>query len=87
MPLNLEKYRPYLDEFDMSTEQKDEFIQTLWTVMQSFADQAFECSPENIDILPKRHDKNCCKPVKMVEFSHQFNFIDKAANDNMRKDT
>ena len=45
MPLDLDKYRPYVDGFDLSEAQKDELIHTLWTIMEAFADQAFGLHP------------------------------------------
>ena len=39
------KYIPMLDEYDMTHEQKIEFINTLWNVMQSFVDRAFGIHP------------------------------------------
>lgn len=45
MPLDLEKYRPYVDHFDLSDAQKAELIQTVWSMMESFVDQAFGTHP------------------------------------------
>ncbi len=45
MPPNMEKYRKYVDHFDISEKQKVELIHTLWTIMESFADQAFGLHP------------------------------------------
>ena len=45
MPLDLDKYRPYVDGFDLSEAQKDELIHTLWSIMEAFADQAFGLHP------------------------------------------
>ena len=42
---DLEKYRPYVDGFDMMEDQKTELIHTLWGIMESFADQAFGLHP------------------------------------------
>ena len=45
MPPDLDKYRPYLDGFDLDEEQKAEFIHALWTIMEGFADRAFGLHP------------------------------------------
>lgn len=38
LALNVQKYLPYLDEFEMSEEKKVEFLQTLWSIMTAFVD-------------------------------------------------
>lgn len=38
---NIEDYRKYVDQFDISEEQKIELIHTVWSIMESFVDRAF----------------------------------------------
>jgi LAS superfamily LD-carboxypeptidase LdcB len=38
-------YERYLDESDLSEEQKQEFLQTLWNIIVSFVDLGFEVHP------------------------------------------
>lgn len=38
---NLQKYRDYMSEFDMTDEERDEVTLALWTIMNHFIDQAF----------------------------------------------
>lgn len=45
MPPDLEKYRPYVDGFDLSEAQKAELIHSVWAIMESFADRAFGLHP------------------------------------------
>lgn len=45
MPADLEKYRPYVDQFDLSETQKAELIHTVWAIMESFVDRAFGTDP------------------------------------------
>lgn len=40
-PLDVGKYRPYLDDFDITEEQKAEIIRILWNMMISFVDLGF----------------------------------------------
>lgn len=42
---DIENYLPYLDETDMSEDQKIEFLKALYVVLQSFVDQAFGVHP------------------------------------------
>lgn len=52
MPADLEKYRRYLDGYDLDEVQKAEFIHTVWTIMESFVDRAFGLHP--VQLLPGR---------------------------------
>jgi hypothetical protein len=38
VPLDLERYREYLKELNLSDEAKDEMLLTLWRMMQQFVD-------------------------------------------------
>ena len=42
---DLQKYRPFVNDFDMSDEQKDELIMIVWNMMGNFVDQAFGIHP------------------------------------------
>ena len=41
MTPDLEKYRRYVDRFDLTEAQKAELIHTVWSIMESFVDRAF----------------------------------------------
>lgn len=41
MTVDLEKYRPYLDGFDMTQKHKDEYLETIWQIVGSFVDEAW----------------------------------------------
>lgn len=41
MKPDIETYRKYVDHFDISEEEKIEFIHTVWNIMESFVDRAF----------------------------------------------
>lgn len=45
MPADIEKYRKYVDRFDITEAQKVELIHTLWSIMESFVDRAFGVDP------------------------------------------
>lgn len=45
MPPDIEKYRRYVDGFDLSEERKVELIHTVWAIMESFVDRAFGLHP------------------------------------------
>lgn len=45
MTPDIEKYRKYVDRFDLSEERKVELIHTVWAIMESFVDRAFGLDP------------------------------------------
>ncbi|MFQ5444863.1 MAG: hypothetical protein ACE5EK_09630 [Nitrospinales bacterium] len=45
MSLDLNNYRKYVDDFDLTEEEKTELIQTVFSIMESFVDQAFGVHP------------------------------------------
>ncbi len=45
LPPELEQYRAYTKNFDMSDEEKDELIQTTWLLLQRLVDQSFGFQP------------------------------------------
>lgn len=52
MTPDTEKYRAYVDGFDLTEERKIELIHTVWRIMQSFADRAFGDDPVQTCVLP-----------------------------------
>lgn len=42
---DVEKYRRYVDHFDISEKDKVELIHTVWRIMESFVDRAFGLDP------------------------------------------
>ena len=45
MTPDFEKYRHYVDGFDLTEERKQELMQTVWSIMESFVDQAWGTHP------------------------------------------
>lgn len=45
LSIDWERYGAYLEESDLSDEEKIEFIKTLWSIMVSFVDLGFRISP------------------------------------------
>lgn len=72
---DLEKYRPYIAELDLTPAQQDKLIHSLWLVMESFADQAFGIHPAQ-QALPMIAQGDCSAPDRALGFS-QDAFADK----------
>ncbi len=45
MPLDIEKYRHLVSQFDLSEQEQKELIQIVWTILENFVDQAFGRHP------------------------------------------
>lgn len=45
LTVDVEKYRSLLDEADMTEEQKEEFLQALWSIIVSFVELGFGVHP------------------------------------------
>ncbi|MDT7043963.1 hypothetical protein [Candidatus Nitronereus thalassa] len=45
MKPDIEKYMPYLDEYDLTEDKKVQLIKDVWLIMESFVDQAWGLHP------------------------------------------
>ena len=57
MPVDLEKYRPYLDGFDMTEKQKDEYLELVWQIVGSFVDVAWGVHPVQLAMEARKKDR------------------------------
>jgi hypothetical protein len=46
MQMDIERYRSYVDRFDMPEDQKIAVLTHVWSIMESFVDRAFGHAPE-----------------------------------------
>lgn len=65
LTLDVEKYLSQLEDWDISPEQKTEFIQTLWNILVSFAELGFEIHPAQL--AQKAGELSVQKPPKLSE--------------------
>ena len=66
MPIDLNKYRPYVDDFDLTEEEKLELMHTVWSMMESFVDQAFGLHPVQ-QCNGQDKEKDCQVPMRVLE--------------------
>lgn len=66
MTPDIEKYRRYVDKFDLPENEKIELIHTVWNVMKGFADQAFGLNSTQQAIAAQKA-KNARSPVTVIE--------------------
>lgn len=45
LTLNVDDYRHYVEDMDLSCEQEEELLQTLWTIIVQFVDLGFGIEP------------------------------------------
>lgn len=66
MEPDIEKYRKFVDHYDLSEDEKIEFIRTVWKIMESFADAAFGIHPVQL-AMSDGSDKSSDSLVGAVE--------------------
>ena len=64
MPLDIEKYRKYVDHYDMTEDQKVAFLETLWSIMESFVDDAWSIESSDKTEPDTQQGSNPIKPIK-----------------------
>lgn len=50
MPLDVEKYRCHVHSIDLPQDRKDELIQIVYSILESFADAAFGVHPVQLSL-------------------------------------
>ena len=71
MQPDLEKYRAFLDDYDLSEDQKTELIHSLWGIMESFVDSAFGMHPAQQVISPAQ-EPDSVSDEEGLQFKEQF---------------
>lgn len=68
MKPDIEKYRHFVDRFDLTEKQKAELIQTIWRIMESFADRAFGLDTAHLARTSGLARRGDCKLVLKTHF-------------------
>ena len=66
MPLDIQKYRHHVEDFDLSDKRKQELIQTVWKIMESFVDRAWGIHPLQ-QSSGEGADRDCQGTVRSIE--------------------
>lgn len=66
MSLDLEKYRHYVEGFNLTKAQEDELLLTVWSMMEAGADRAFGLHPVQ-QCKPKQAEKDLQPPTNTVD--------------------
>lgn len=73
MPLDLDEYRPYLNSFDLTDDQKTAMIEALWSIAEAVADLAYGMHSTQLVEIAVDNDSSCDSSV--------IEFFQLAAND------
>lgn len=72
MPVDLKQFLPYVEHCDLTEEQKLELLADLWSIMESFADEAWGlCPTQNFANDNARFSG--IKPLNTIEYPHADN--------------
>lgn len=86
MPLDIEKYLPYLDQYAWSREEKIELLHSVWRMMEAEADKAFGLNSYQLS-CGQASDSNLRNQKGSVNSKDQVisDFYRQAANDGTQK--
>lgn len=66
MTLDLNKYRPYLDGFDLTEDQKTAMIEVLWSIAEAVTDLAY--GVHSSQIIQTANDNDSTNNISVIEF-------------------
>lgn len=69
MALDINKYRPFFDEFDLTDDQKIAMIEALWSIADTVADLAYGVHPTQL--VGNANDNDSLSESNMIEFFQQ----------------
>lgn len=66
MPLNVTKYKPYLDGFDLTDDQKTAMIEALWSIAEEVSDLAY--GVHSTQLIHIANDNDSRSDFNVIEF-------------------
>ena len=87
LPLDAEKYRKYLEEFDLTEEQETELLSALYSIMKAFVDLGFEVDSVHylIPELPRNPRDSGASEVQL-KYQKRIEKLENAARDSAAKE-
>lgn len=83
---DIEKYRDDITEFDLTDEQADELLKTLWTIMSAFVDLGF--GVDSVQYLLAQHTRpHCDEDSGLLTTNDTAQEFNSAASDKHKKGT
>ena len=78
LQLDPDIYRGYLDEYDMSHEQQNELLETLWHIMRSFVELSFDL--DNVELFSNEKDQDSGnQAINLLSIDDSSDTFNKAA--------
>jgi hypothetical protein len=77
--VDLTQFRQYVDHCDLSEEQKTALLEDLWSIVQSFVDEAWGLCPVQY-LANDNQQKSGLKTLEMLDYSHADNSSEPAAS-------
>ena len=78
LQVDIERYAPYLEDADITDEQKRELIEALWSIMVSFVDLGFGIEPVQ-QVVSEILEVPACEALSVVKSKvkgHKDEFIE-----------
>lgn len=72
LTLDVEYYQSLLDDVDISEEQKQEFIETMWAIMVQFVDMGFGIEATQLALDSKLSDRPELSASSAIKISKEF---------------
>lgn len=72
MTTDLKQFLPYVEHCDLTEAQKLELLADLWSIMESFADDAWGVVPKH-DFANDNEQLSRIKPLNTVDYMHADN--------------
>jgi hypothetical protein len=66
MPLDLNTYKPYLDGFDLTDDQKTAMIEALWSIAEEVTDLAY--GVHTTQLIQIANDNNSPSEISVIKF-------------------
>jgi len=76
--VDLNQFRQYVEHCDLSDEQKMALLEDLWSIVQSFVDEAWGLCPTQF-AANENQQNTTVKALEMLDYPHADNASDKAS--------
>lgn len=77
--VDLNQFRQYVDHCDLSEEEKTALLEDLWSIVQSFVDEAWGLCPTQ-HFANDNQQNTTGKPLEMLDYPHADNSTEPTAS-------
>lgn len=72
LPFEADRYREHVEDFEMTEEQKEAFLRTLWDIMSTFVRWGFDVE-STLPALFERASESPPDALEQITPTHEFN--------------